>query len=186
MRTRYLACCAALWFFACVPLLQAQEANRFEMSAGYSLLRLDTRSLGLTEYTNANGGYFGLGMNFRPWLGVVADLSANYGSNAGNRFRSYLLLAGPEVTYRRGRSNFLAHALFGAARNAVSGLQATDSGRAWAVGAGYDYRFSPFWSVRVVQADYVRSSTFSTTQKDLRLSVGIALHFGRDLNQSSP
>jgi hypothetical protein len=185
MRTRFLACCALLSLLGCLRA-RAQEADRFQMSAGYSYLRLDTRALGLTEYTNANGALFELGMNFRPWLGAVANLSANYGSNGGNKFRSYFLMAGPQAAYHRGRSTFLAHGLVGAARTAVSGLQATDTGRAWAVGGGYDFRLNHYWSLRVAQADYIRSSTFSTTQKDVRVSVGITLNFGRNLYRAAP
>jgi hypothetical protein len=184
MRTRLIACCALLSLFACLPM-RAQEADRFTMSAAYSYLRLDTRSLGLTDYTSTNGGLFELGMNFRPWLGAVANVSANYGSAGGNKFRSFFVLAGPQVAYHRGRSTFLAHALGGGARTAVSGLQATDTGKAWAVGGGYDFRLNHYWSVRVAQADYIRSNTFSTTQKDVRVSVGITLNFGRNLYRSS-
>jgi hypothetical protein len=184
MRTRFAASALVL-LVASLPLC-AQEVNRFEMSAGYSYLHLDTRSLGLTEYTNANGGLFGLGLNIKPWIGVVADVSAHYGSNGGNKFRSYFVLAGPQVAYHRGRSSFLAHGLAGGARTAVSGLQATDTARAWGVGGAYDFRLNHYWSVRVIQADYIRSETFSTTQRDVRFSAAITLHFGSNLNRSGP
>jgi hypothetical protein len=170
-----------------VPALaHAQEVDRFEMSAGYSYLRLDTRALGLTQYTNANGGIFGLGLHFTPWLAAVADLSANYGRNGGNSFRSFYALTGPQVAYRRGRSSFLARGLVGEARSSVSGLQATDTGLAWGAGGGYEYRLTPYWVVRPVQADYIRSNTFSSTQKSLRISAAIVLTFGKNLNAPSP
>ncbi len=167
-------------------LASAQEVDRFEMSAGYSYLRLDTRALGLTEYTNSHGGVFGMGVHLNPWLAIVADLSGNYGSNGGNKFRTFYALAGPQAAYRRGRSSFLARGLVGGARNAVSGLQATDSGLAWGAGGGYEYRLTPYWVLRPVQADYIRSNTFSTTQKSLRISAAIVLTFGKNLNPPSP
>jgi len=166
-----------------VPLLtHAQEVDRFEMSAGYSYLRLDTRALGLTQYTNTNGGIFGMGVHLTPWLAVVTDVSANYGRNGGNSFRWFNALVGPQVAYRRRRSSFMARGLAGGARGSVSGLQATDTALAWGAGAGYEYRLTPYWVVRPVQVDYIRSNNFSTTQKSLRISAAIVLTFGKNLN----
>lgn len=166
-----------------VPVLtHAQEVDRFEMSAGYSYLRLDTRALGLTQYTNTNGGIFGIGVHLTPWLAVVTDVSANYGRNGGNSFRWFNALVGPQAAYRRGRSSFMARGLAGGARGSVSGLQATDTALAWGAGGGYEYRLNPYWVVRPVQVDYIRSNNFSTTQKSLRISAAIVLTFGKNLN----
>jgi len=157
----------------------AQEAPRFDVFGGFSYLRFDAKTIGYPDYTNLygwNGGATGyIKMNF----GVAIDLSGNYGSE----MKAYHFMIGPQYTFRREKSKFYVHALFGKAQNRVNSAQASLSdfesvGRSFGGGGGFDYDWKPRLSIRVFQADFFHSNTFGTAQNDVRVSTGIVYHFG--------
>jgi len=52
-------------------------------------------------------------------------------------------------------------------------------GFATALGAGFDWRFTPHLSWRIVQADYLGTNLSSQWQSDFRASTSIVYSFGR-------
>jgi len=161
------------------PLLRAQEAPRFDVFGGFSYLRFNAKTIGYPDYTNLygwNGGAFGA---ITRRFGVAIDLSGNYGSEMS----SYHFMIGPQYTWRRDRSKFFVHALFGKAQNNVSIVQPTRSGfesvgRSFGGGGGFDYDWKPKITIRVFQAEFFHDNTFGTTQNDPRVSIGVVYHFG--------
>src|SRR5256885_12434803 len=123
----------------------AQKAPRLEAFAGYSYLRFDSTTLGFADYSNLHGfelaGAFNLSRNF----GLVADVSDHY----GNHLRLYQYMFGPQVLLHKGRATGFAHVLFGKANNRVNiNGSITGTGRAVALGGGFDYYMSPRYSLR--------------------------------------
>jgi len=154
----------------------SQKTPRLEAFAGYSYLRFDSTTLGFADYSNLHGfelaGAFNLSRNF----GIVADVSDHY----GNRLRVYQYMFGPQVLLHKGRVSGFAHALFGKANDRfnING-SSTSTGRAVALGGGFDYYMSPRYSIRVIQADYLDTHTFNVSQGNVRVSTGVVFHWGR-------
>jgi len=156
-----------------------------ELFGGYSYMHLDSPTLGFADYSNLNGGNLSLSIphlvrhgQYRP-LGVVVDVSANYGSHLS----VYNFLAGPQVTVDRKGFTFFAHALFGKSRERFNIQQVTIGGystlgRAFALGGGVQKNWRSGLAVRILQADYVNNNNFGTTQNNLRISTGLVLQFG--------
>jgi len=166
-------------FFLITTVCSAQEVPRWEVFGGYSFLRLDSKAFGFIDDSNLNGWNFSAGGNLTRNIGVVLDLSGHYGTN----LRSYNYMIGPEYSFRREKSRFFVHALFGKADDKVHVVEPlrsefTSVGRAFAGGGGYEMDLTPRITLRVVQADYLYSNTFSNTENNIRVSTGVVVHFG--------
>lgn len=162
-------------------LAAAQVAPRWEVFGGYSYLRLDSQSFGFaTNYTNMNGwnaaGTFNLNLKWSATL----DLSGHYGTQLSTL--NYMI--GPQYAWRHDKSKFFVHGLIGKGQNRVNITVGTQTyfesvGRAFAGGGGFDWDWSPRFTFRVVQADYLNTSTFGKSQNDIRVSTGVIFHFGQ-------
>ena len=162
--------------FATLATAQIPKGNVF---FGYSYLRSDRIS--------GNGWNGSLEGKFLPWIGIVADLSGHYGSAVfpiscppgsspctfTGDAKTYSFVFGPRVSVSVGKVTPFAHALFGAAH--ITG-ESSDTSFASAYGGGLDYHLVPLVNWRF-QADLLRTSFFSDTQNNVRLSTGIVLHF---------
>lgn len=174
MRFRLLVWALMAWGLALPAAAQQAKADIF---AGYSYLRFDSASLGLPHQSNLQGwAATGTMYFYKPWLGVAADFSGNYGKNYGLAFNAYSYLGGPEVIYRRRGNALFIRGLVGAARNRISGV--TDTGLEYGGGAGLDIGVRRHISVRAFQADYLKSRTFGVEQTNVRISAGLVLHLG--------
>jgi len=156
-----------------------QVAPRYEVFGGYSIMRFDSPTIGYSNYSYLNGFNAEGVFNFKLKWGVVVDGSGNYGS----RLTSYHYMIGPQYSWRRDKSKFFFHGLFGKAQNDVDIIvpprtSVKSVGRAFGGGGGFDYFWKPRITIRVVQADYINSNTFGVTQNDVRVSTGIVINFG--------
>jgi hypothetical protein len=156
---------------------------------GYSYLNTDASGI---DRTSTNGWEASAEGRVLPFIGIVADFSAEYGSEnfpaacpenlppcipfAGSvNIAEYNYLFGPRFSFPVGKFRPFGEVLFGAghinANNAGS-----DTSFATAIGGGIDYRLLRFVAWRV-QGDYVQTRFFSTTQNNVRISTGIVLRF---------
>lgn len=155
----------------------AAPKSKADIFAGYSYLHFDSASMGLPHKISLNGwAATGTVYVYKPWLGVVADFSGNYGKNYGLAFNAYNFLAGPELAYRRHRNTIFIRGLVGVARNNVSA--ATDSGFEYGGGGGLDIGLRRHLAVRALQADYLKTHTFGVDQTNIRLSTGLVFRWG--------
>ncbi|HTM88982.1 MAG TPA: outer membrane beta-barrel protein [Terriglobales bacterium] len=156
---------------------KAPQQSKADIFAGYSYLRFDSASMGLPHQINLNGwAATGTVYVYKPWLGVVADFSGNYGKKYGLAFNAYNFLTGPELAYRRHRNTIFIRGLVGMARNNISG--ATNSGLEYGGGAGLDIRLRQHFAVRAFQADYLKTHTFGVDQTNIRVSAGLVFRWG--------
>ncbi|MBO0910253.1 MAG: hypothetical protein J2P13_00560 [Acidobacteria bacterium] len=150
---------------------------------GYSFSR--TRSVGGT--VSLNGWEGSLEGKLLPWVGIVADFGAGYGSDnvlipcpvnncpfRGTDVRRYTYLFGPRLSIPVGRFTPFAHFLLGAAHVNARGL--TDTSFATAVGGGLDYRLIHGLAWRL-QLDNLHTKLLSTGEDHIRFSTGIDLRF---------
>jgi hypothetical protein len=96
---------------------------------------------------------FGVYVKQNHWLRWRADITGGGILGPGDDYE----LGGPEFTVHAGPAVFFAHALFG--RGSVTGglLNPTRTGFAMAFGGGVDLRVTSWFSLRLIDADYLPS-----------------------------
>jgi hypothetical protein len=179
-------------------LAQIPKGNVF---VGYSYTRADILPasnptiLSSSVRANLNGWEGSLEGKLFPFVGIVADISSQYGgqdfrfnceaiptppcsgrAHVNSTLHNYLF--GPRVSVSVGKFTPFAHALFGASHVSTSGSGFSDSDTSFAeaLGGGMDYKLIPAIAWRL-QADLLQTRFFSTTQNNLRLSTGIVIRF---------
>jgi len=147
------------------------------------------------------GGSVELHAGIRGGLGVVASVTGVHAGSASPQAAGLDMVTvvfGPRYTYapRRGRLALFGEALVGEADgfhsvfaygsgpsdNPANGT--TDSANSLAVqtGGGLDVRVSPHFSVRALEAEYLRTQLPNgndNVQNNLRLAAGVVYRFGR-------
>jgi len=171
-----------LFIFVLAAAASAQ-IPRGNIFVGYSFGR--TNSVGRT--VSLNGWEGSLEGKFLPWVGLVADFGAGYGTDnrtipgcplncpfRGNSVRRYTYLFGPRLSISVGRLTPFAHFLIGAGHLNARGV--SDTTFATAAGGGLDYRLIPGLAWRL-QLDDVHTNFFSTGENRIRFSTGLTLRF---------
>ena len=125
-----------------------------------------------------------------PFVGIVGDVSGHYGTqnfveptpngplNVSVTGHQQEYLVGPRLTVPVGKFKPFAEVMIGAAHIHTGGTLPGPSNTSFAtaVGGGLDYRlFGPI--AARLEGDYLRTKFFSSTQNDLRLSVGVVFRF---------
>jgi opacity protein-like surface antigen len=168
-------------------LAAAQVPTAGNVFFGYSYYNTDISTV---DRPNMNGWEGSLEGKVLPFIGIVADYSAHYGSetfptvcpvnlsgcpvNSVNVHEQNYLF-GPRVSVSLGRVRPFAEALFGAGRVSSNGA-GSDTSFATALGGGIDYRIIKPIAWRF-EGDYVQTRFFGATQNNLRLSTGIVVRF---------
>jgi opacity protein-like surface antigen len=208
MRKLLIALLLAFAAAAGSGVARAQDTPALELFGGYSYARLNAPGIAppysqiAPSNQGVNGFHFAATANFNSWLGIYGDVAGYYARPTVNGLliglpaqvtineRAYPFLFGPQVSFRKLRpATLFAHALIGGMHESAyvpvgSGGIGTETGTKWAYGfgAGLDVKVLRFLSVRVVQADYIRShfptSTTSNSQNNWRISTGIVLRAG--------
>lgn len=174
-------------FFAALASAQIPTAGNIYVGYSYfntNLTGVDRQAL--------NGWEGSLEGKFFPFVGIVADFSANYGNL---KFPSAIgtcvigvvctpvdvnshvdnLLFGPRVSVSVGPVRPFAEAMFGVAHINTHGF-GSDTSFATALGGGLDYRLFRVLAWRF-EGDFIRSDLFHNTQHNARFTTGVVLRF---------
>jgi hypothetical protein len=179
MKWKAVVCLLA--FFSFTGAAFAQDTPKFDIFAGYSYVRDNPSTSGLTSF-NLHGGSASVAYNAKDWLGAVADFGgyhANLGPGVDATVSTYLF--GPRISYRKHeRFTPFAQTLFGVAHASSGGV--TSNAFAAAFGGGVDVKLSHRFSWRPAQVEYLltrfeETTTNRETQNNLRLSTGLVFHF---------
>ena len=184
---------AVLFLFTSLANAQLLSGNVF---VGFSYERSNSTSFGpnliSTTVTSPNlhGWEVSAEKKFLPFVGIVADVSGHYGSqsftkltpngplniNVTGHEQEYLV--GPRLSVPVGKFTPFAEAMIGAAHIHTGGALPGPSNTSFAtaVGGGLDYRLFGPLAARI-EGDYLRTSFFSSTQNNFRLSVGGVFRF---------
>jgi opacity protein-like surface antigen len=187
------------------------------VQTGFNLLREAFPAvfppLTFNRHQNLNGWTAGLQENVNSWFGGVIEASGGYRTTNSDvtslekilglptngitytdrtKLRTYLLMGGPQFTYRRmSKLQPFARVLVGAAfvRNTTA-LRAnnatlsppgvpreTDNDAAYGGGVGTDVNVTRLLGVRL-SADYIRSNLFKSNQDNLRGGAALVFRFG--------
>ncbi len=163
----------------CVPsflLAQNDAAPKVQVFGGYSWYHpgASIDGVSIPDFDRGWGGQFTYNLN--NWAGLTLDAGGHYHDGS-----VHTVTGGPTFTYRRGHFAPFGEALFGFAHIAPDG--APDANRfAVIAGGGLDYRVTPRFSIRPIQADYVYTtypvSGGSITGNGVRLQAGLVINFG--------
>jgi hypothetical protein len=158
----------AITFFVLLLTLSAsaQVPTSGNIFFGYSYNRVNFGG----SSSNFNGWNGSLEGKVLPWVGIVADVSGQYGS--GDSVHSVVF--GPRVSVSIGKIRPFAHAMFGVSH--FSANSSSDTSFADALGGGVDYRLFHVLGWRF-QLDALQTRFFGGSQDDFRFSTGIVLHF---------
>jgi hypothetical protein len=183
-----------LSFFFFIAVAAAQVPTGGNVFVGYSYTSANLESSQRTGLSGWNGSLEG---RVFPFVGMVADISAQYGtqenivptgyctgvigqpcpgSSLNTTFRNYLF--GPRVSVSVGRFRPFAEALFGASHisQTVGAFSASDTSFSNALGGGLDYRLFMLLGWRV-EADMLQTRFYGNTQNNVRVSTGLVLTF---------
>lgn len=165
----------------------AQIPTKGDIFLGYSYLSAPQYYGGRDSMNGWQGSLEG---KVFPFVGIVADISGEYGlqnfpETCGTIACSILVSAGlhnvlfgPRVSVPIGKFTPFAEGFVGVSHIAGSAGAFSDSHTALseAVGGGFDYRLIHGFGLRA-EADLLQTRFFNTTQNNIRLSTGLAFHF---------
>lgn len=172
----------ALMFMA-AEIAAAQIPSSGNVFFGYSYYNTNLNG----DRNSLNGWEGSIEGKFLPFIGIVADFDAHYGSenfNVCNGFDCVLFnsavtqnnyLFGPRASVSVGKFRPFAEVLIGASHANIHHLT-SDTSFATAVGGGLDYKFLRLLAWRF-QGDYIHSNLFNQSENNVRLSTGIVLRF---------
>jgi hypothetical protein len=183
----------AFIFFSFAALVSAQIPTAGNIYVGYSYFNTN---LGGVERHGLNGWEGSIEGKFFPFVGIVADFSANYGdvkypiavplvppctvltpcpttASVNSHVDNFLI--GPRVSVSVGPVRPFAEAMFGASHVNTNGF-GSDTSFATAIGGGLDYRLFHLLAWRF-QGDFIRSDLFHNTQHNARFTTGVVFRF---------
>jgi outer membrane immunogenic protein len=183
----------------------AQENPRFEVTADYSYFRVNPSLPSVWSTQNLNGGGGDVTYFFTNHFGVKGDVQGYNSSNQCPAATSELTncvssnlvtyMFGPVAKYRFGKFEPFSEVLFGGAHsnfyvnacksNSVlcGGTTPASTAFSLAVGGGVDFELTRRFSVRLFDADYVRTgfgNNFilgNSSQSNFRLQTGLQFRF---------
>lgn len=177
-----------------VPLAaSAQIIPKATLFGGYTLVR-NQQSSGGTSF-NLNGWDASGEIKPASWLGLVGDVSQQYGKPSGVQEKQTTVLFGPQVTVP-GIKNVkpFAHILVGGVHGTnmatplgiaciISNPNCSQFGLnfgtafATAVGGGVDLKLAGRLWIRPIQVDYLHANLNPDHHTQMRIAAGLALHF---------
>jgi hypothetical protein len=186
------------WLLAGIILLaalsassvSAQEPPKVDVSAGYSYMYGNVVVNG--QGISLNGASGSVAYNCNKWLGLVFDLGTYYAGNAASSGRTLgvtTYLFGPRFSWRKNEKlTPFAQILLGGGyaggtlyTGGASPLGAQNS-FALAAGGGLDWKVQRSISIRLFQAEYLRTqfnNGVNFNQNNFRFTAGVVFHFGK-------
>ena len=157
----------------------APDYSKVEIFGGYQFTHValghDFNGFNLNGWDASVNGYF------NKYLGMSADFSGGrYGGLFGVNSKVYPYLFGPTARFpKHTKMTPFGHFLFGVAHLKTSslGLSGSDNSFSWAMGGGLDVYVSPKFSVRLAEADWLRTQFADSTQSNFRCSGGVVIKF---------
>jgi hypothetical protein len=174
-----------------LPLLLGEFASAQVPTSGNVYFGYSHYSTDLAPNRGGLNGWQGtLEGKVLPYVGIVADLSGNYGRL---NFRSINILCpttgcptqvsthitnvifGPRVFVPIGKFRPFAEVMAGVGHGSASGF-GSDTSIATALGGGLDYRLYHLLGWRF-EVDYIHTSLFHRGQNNARISTGVVFNF---------
>jgi opacity protein-like surface antigen len=172
-------------------LASAQIPTSGNIFVGYSYENASSSTLYQdVSRPNLQGWEASLEGRIFPHLGIVTDISGHYGSqnytastpegplNINVTGHELEVLFGPRLSIPIGKFTPFAEGMVGVAHINIGGNGPNPSNTSFgsAIGGGLDYKIIRLLALRV-EADYIHTQFFNTSQDNLRLSTGVVVRF---------
>jgi hypothetical protein len=160
----------------------AQQTPKVEVFGGYSNLTPNIDVSSLNSNFNLSGINLSVTENLNSWFGGVLDFSTHFGTEAGYKTNMQTVMYGPVFAYRKHPSIVpFVHGMVGVVRGGPEYLDISKQELEFGMiaGGGVDLKLSRRLSLRLIQADYLRTRFSSTYQDNVRLSAGIVFRLGK-------
>ena len=170
--------------FSSCPRLSAQTKLKLpavEVFGGYSYLRFESTQLGFANRLDLNGADVEVSLpDLYEGLGIAADVSGH----VAHEMEEFNFLIGPQYSYNWKGLRITGHTLFGRSRDRLrqpgtTQVEPSNLGRGVALGGSLDLALSDRLSVRPIQADYLITNFFGSTQHNVTISTGLIFKFGK-------
>jgi len=161
-----------------VGIASAQIPTKGNVFFGYAYDRAATVT---SDASNLNGWDASLEGKFLPWIGMVADLNGNRGSQTfggvSADISEHNFLFGPRASVELGRVRPFAEFLVGYSHISRShGISDSNTSFGNAVGGGLDYRIKGPVFLRG-QLDWINTRFYGHGQNDVRFVTGVGFSF---------
>jgi opacity protein-like surface antigen len=152
-----------------------EEGYRWDLAVGYEYIHFDSSLFS----ANLSGLHTDLTYNLNSWFGLEGNVVSAWGGEIGGERTKYVLFAGG------GRIGFgplgkrlspWAHALVGGVHVNPQAAHSSKNSFALQAGVGADWTYNARVSLRA-EADYVRSTLYSSTQNNVQVGLGAVIHF---------
>jgi hypothetical protein len=112
------------------------------------------------------------------WFGVEGDITAVFAPTilANEHVKIATYGAGPKIAWRQRKWEPWLHGIFGGAHEQPQIADQSRNSYEIKAGGGADYRWNPRLSFRL-EADYVRTGFFHSSQNNFQLAGGLVFHF---------
>ncbi len=166
----------------------AEGPARSQISAGYNYVRANAPP-GSCDCFGLQGAYVSADFGVNSWLSIAVQATGQHGkdiSALGQDLTLITIAAGPKISHHYGKFEPFGQLFLGTARGSDSyfptgeSSTATASSFALTTGGGLDFLLSRHFSVRLFQAQYVRSqlpNNVDNEQNELMLSAGLVYRF---------
>jgi outer membrane protein OmpA-like peptidoglycan-associated protein len=165
-----------------------QDPARFQISAGYDYVRANAPP-GSCDCFGLQGAYVSAGFGINSWLSIEAQATGQHGNDIsalGQDLTLVTVAAGPKIRHDFGKFELFGQLHLGVAHGSDSyfptGNTYTTSASSFTLttGGGLDYLFSKHFSIRLFDAQYLRSqlpNNVDNEQNELMLSAGLVYRF---------
>jgi hypothetical protein len=165
--------------FAAAQDHSAQDHSKVDIFGGYQFTHV---ALGNNfNGFNLNGWNASVSGYFNKYFGISADFSGGgYASLFGVNTKVYPYLLGPTARFpKHTKMTPFGHVLIGGAHLTASslGLSGSANSFSWAMGGGLDVYVNPRFSVRLAEADWLRTQFADSTQSNFRCTGGVVIKF---------
>jgi opacity protein-like surface antigen len=151
------------------------EGYRWDLAVGYEYIHFDS----LQFSANLSGLHTDLTYNLNSWFGLEGNIVSAWGGEIGGERTKYVLYAaGGRVGFGplRKRLSPWAHVLVGGVHLNPQVAGESKNSFALQAGVGADWTYNSRVSLRA-EADYVRSTLYSSTQNNVQVGLGAVIHF---------
>jgi opacity protein-like surface antigen len=153
-----------------------EEGYRWDLAIGYEYIHFDS-----TQFSaNMSGLHTDLTYNLNSWFGLEGNVVSAFGGTivGGERTKYVLFAGGARIGWGPSRKRLTpwAHALVGGVHLNPQIANSSKNSFALQVGGGADWAYNSRVSLRA-EADYVRSTLYSSTQNNFQIGLGAVIHF---------
>jgi opacity protein-like surface antigen len=157
------------------PSSPNDEGYRWDLAVGYEYIHFDSSQFS----ANLSGLHTDLTYNLNSWVGLEGNVISAWGGQIGGERTKYVLYAaGARVGWgpTRKRLSPWAHVLVGGVHLNPQLARESKNSVALQAGGGADWAYNSRVSLRA-EADYVRTTLYSSTQNNFQIGLGAVIHF---------